>query len=53
MSKATKKRLVIRVPDIPHPTLCWKQKLDPPGVMFRCPLKKGHKGPHDWPTKWS
>lgn len=40
---------VIKVPDIPHPTLCWKQDLEGVGVLMgRCNFKKHHKGKHAW-----
>ena len=35
----------IKVPDIIHPVLCFKQK---PGAMVRCNRKKGHRGRHSW-----
>lgn len=38
----------ITVPDVPHDTLCYKQKLDPPGAMGRCDRPKGHLGPHSY-----
>ncbi len=34
----------IKVPDITHPTLCWKQAED----MRRCDFPKGHSGPCVW-----
>lgn len=39
---------LIKVPDIPHPTSCWKQKLTPPYAMWRCTYEKGHDGMHSW-----
>lgn len=42
----------IKVPDIKHPTLCYKQynPTKPPfeGAMSRCMYPKGHSGPHQW-----
>lgn len=38
----------IRVPDVPHDTLCYQQKFDPPGAMGRCDRPRGHLGPHSY-----
>lgn len=42
---AKSKPRIIKVPDITHPTKCFKQQ---PGGMARCGFKKRHKGRHAW-----
>lgn len=36
--------MIVVVPDIVHPTLCYKSAED----MTRCTHPKGHRGPHTW-----
>lgn len=36
--------MVIHVPDLTHPTKCWKAS----PALVRCTLPKGHAGPHSW-----
>lgn len=43
----------VTVPDIDHPTLCWKQQRvdgEIVGLGGRCVQPKGHAGPHTWET---
>jgi hypothetical protein len=40
----------IAVPDVDHPTLCWKQEVRD-GIVstfLRCRYPKNHDGPHEW-----
>lgn len=39
---------VIPVPQVTHPTLCYKQAASGPHVMTHCVFAKGHAGPHSW-----
>lgn len=39
---------LIKVPQVTHPTLCYKQPGSGPHVMTHCNFKKKHKGPHSW-----
>jgi hypothetical protein len=40
----------VRVGDVRHPTLCYKQQTDltKPSLLARCAYPKGHAGPHQW-----
>lgn len=43
----------IKVPDIEHSTLCYKQEIKNNIVQtfIRCGLPKNHKGKHSWERK--
>ena len=47
MTTKQKPRVIV-VPDVPHPTLCWRQTFTGPVPMARCNRPKGHAGKHSW-----
>lgn len=55
-----KKKMVVVVPQVTHPTLCyktppleglWKDGKLIANPMEHCTFKKGHKGRHQWEPK--
>lgn len=47
MTTKQKPRVIV-VPDVKHPTLCFKQTFTGPVPMARCNKPKGHAGTHSW-----
>lgn len=46
----TTSSVVVQVPDIEHPTLCWQQRVENNVIVnfARCVKLKGHDGLHTW-----